>query len=106
MSDIEYESELSVSEHETVYTHFRPTNHSASSVELTCTIDDTATVQSQDDKESRCSKFKTRALKCSEVLLLFVVIFIIWSALSVPSVFFVLSQVSVNLLHNCLLKPC
>ncbi len=97
MSDIEYESELSLSEHETVYTHFRNTNHSANSVELTCTIDDTVTLTNQEDgKLSISSKLKSWSLKCCEVFVLCVLLALVWSALSVPSVFFVISQVCMH----------
>lgn len=65
MSEFEYESEISSSEHEAVYTHFKSINNEDTSVELTCTIEDSTATQDS-IKVSTGSKFKSCVLKCCE----------------------------------------
>ena len=101
MSDFEYESEISASEHEAVYTHFKSINNEDTSVELTCTIEDSTSTQ-HSVKVSTGSKFKPCVLKCCETFVLLVLIFIIWSALSIPSVFFILSMVGFTIYVACM----
>ena len=100
MAELQYESESEFSESEAVYTHFRTIN--CSDQELSSTVEDRS-VQEEEDVE-KCVKFKACVLKCCEVFLLLVLITTVWLALSIPSVFFFISQVSLVVIVCTLYK--
>ena len=88
MAELQYESESEFSGSGMVYTHFRAIN--SSDQELSSTIDDRSV---EEEDVQKCVKFKACVLKCCEVFLLLVLIATVWLALSIPTVFFFISQV-------------
>ena len=76
---------------ETAYTHFRTINVSCD-LELTGTVDEDESHKENDDDSP--SKLRARCLRCCEVFLLAALVIIVWIVLSLPSVFFILAQVS------------
>lgn len=83
---------LSVSD--TAYTDFKTINATRADLELTSTLEDCSLREST--VKNRLSNLKACCLKCCEVFLLVTLIAIVWLLLSLPSVFFILVEVSVS----------